>query len=619
MGSTYDILIDELDENSPQSIQPENSKIILWPHQLSLLHKCKEYENNTQSLTQYKSLCESNHNIKETDYLRTQVGIIGDRVGSGKSFVILSLIANNDITNLGSTVKSFANNRVILCFTEQSINIKTNLLVIPHNLVSQWESYIKTFSDTMKYLIISKVKHLDNMLQNEQTIPTYDLIVVTQSCYVRVAHFLTSRSFKMQRVIYDEIDTMNLPNCITIDSNFYWFVTASYGNLLYPRGYDRWDHSIGKRVWYATGLKNSGFVKDLFMDLHLNLSKDYVKILVLKNRDEYVQSSIDLPPTINKYIKCKTPLTINVLDGFVDREIIQSLNAGDIVSALQRISPSHRNSEDNLVKIQIEKYARELVNYEVRLKATYELLYDNEDHRTSEIQRLQKKMDEVKVKIDGIKERIQNTETCCICYDTIQNKSIAPCCSNTYCFLCINIWLANHELCPLCKTKLLPHELLVVDDNELIDNNIVLDDSETNDNFDKLKNLEIIIRDRSQTGKILLCSSYDMSFSSITNILDNMNVKYAYLKGNEAHILKLLDKYKNTNELNVLLVNSRNYGSGLNLENTTDIIMFHKVESETEKQVIGRASRIGRTCPLNVWYLLYDNEIRQIEDMIQSD
>jgi SNF2 family DNA or RNA helicase len=110
-----------------------------------------------------------------------------------------------------------------------------------------------------------------------------------------------------------------------------------------------------------------------------------------------------------------------------------------------------------------------------------------------------------------------------------------------------------------------------------------------------------------------------MSFSSITNILDNMNVKYAYLKGNEAHILKLLDKYKNTNELNVLLVNSRNYGSGLNLENTTDIIMFHKVESETEKQVIGRASRIGRTCPLNVWYLLYDNEIRQIEDMIQSD
>ncbi len=99
-----------------------------------------------------------------------------------------------------------------------------------------------------------------------------------------------------------------------------------------------------------------------------------------------------------------------------------------------------------------------------------------------------------------------------------------------------------------------------------------------------------------------------MSFQSIINILINMQLEYKFLKGNESQLKKTLDRYK-TGDLNILLVNTRNYGCGINLENTTDIIMFHKVESETEKQVIGRAQRHGRSTSLKVWYLLYENEI----------
>jgi SNF2 family DNA or RNA helicase len=608
--SSYDVMIEELDDSNDQSEQPRNSKILLWDHQLTLLKKCKDYENDKQYLCQYKKLCENNPNITGEDFVRTQVGIIGDRVGSGKSFVILALIADNDITDFGSTIKSYGHNRVVLCFAERSINIKTNLLVIPHNLVSQWEAYIRAFSDNMKYMIISKMKHVEQLYERETNVPSYDLLVVTQSYYVRVAHFLTSRSFRMQRIIYDEIDNMNLPNCITIDSNFYWFVTASYGNLLYPRGFCRWDHSQNRSIWYATGLRNSGFVKDLFMDLFNNLSKDFVKILVIKNNDEYVQTSISLPPTISNIIKCKTPLAINVLDGFVDREVIMSLNAGDIASALQRISPSHRSTEDNLISIQIDRYARELSNYNIRLQSTSQMHFDTEEQKNTEMNRLIKKKEEYQKKIDGIKDRIRNTNTCCICYDDIQNKSIAPCCSNSYCFLCINIWLAKHKNCPICKRNLPATDLLVVEDNTSNIANLTINDDEVSEQFDKLKNLEIIIKKRATNGKILVYSSYDMSFSNITNILDNIGIKYAYLKGNENHVRKTIERYK-TEDLNVLLVNYRNYGSGLNLENTSDIIMFHKVESEMEKQVIGRAARIGRNGSLNVWYLLYDNELQR--------
>ena len=58
------------------------------------------------------------------------------------------------------------------------------------------------------------------------------------------------------------------------------------------------------------------------------------------------------------------------------------------------------------------------------------------------------------------------------------------------------------------------------------------------------------------------------------------------------------------------MLNTNYYGTGLNLENTTDLIFYHKMSSDMEKQVIGRAQRVGRTSVLNIHYLYQDNEIK---------
>jgi SNF2 family DNA or RNA helicase len=124
---------------------------------------------------------------------------------------------------------------------------------------------------------------------------------------------------------------------------------------------------------------------------------------------------------------------------------------------------------------------------------------------------------------------------------------------------------------------------------------------------EKTTNLEIIVQSK-MNAKILIFSCYDTSLMSITPILNKHGIKYDYLKGNGGHINNVIRNYK-TGDTNVLLVNTMYFGSGFNMENTTDIIMFHKFDSEIEKQVIGRAQRIGRTLPLNVWYLVHDNEM----------
>jgi SNF2 family DNA or RNA helicase len=104
-----------------------------------------------------------------------------------------------------------------------------------------------------------------------------------------------------------------------------------------------------------------------------------------------------------------------------------------------------------------------------------------------------------------------------------------------------------------------------------------------------------------------------MTFDSITALLTRMDKKHRFLKGNDPQIRSILKQYRD-GDLNILFINARNLGSGLNLENTTDIIMFHKLDTEIEKQVIGRAQRYGRTSALNIWYLLHENEYEQTSD-----
>jgi SNF2 family DNA or RNA helicase len=48
---------------------------------------------------------------------------------------------------------------------------------------------------------------------------------------------------------------------------------------------------------------------------------------------------------------------------------------------------------------------------------------------------------------------------------------------------------------------------------------------------------------------------------------------------------------------------------GLNLECATDILIYHTLNQELERQVIGRAQRPGRSSPLNIHLLCHDNEM----------
>lgn len=217
------------------------------------------------------------------------------------------------------------------------------------------------------------------------------------------------------------------------------------------------------------------------------------------------------------------------------------------------------------------------------------------------------------MKIELITERVHNSNVCSICYEDIENKTITQCCQNSFCFKCIHIWLSKRAVCPLCKNKLLSSEMFVVASDGASTSQIEeepIDENSFNEKFDKYKNLDILLRQKKGTGaKILIFSNYENTFANIIPILQQNEMKFDFIKGNGNVIKCIVDRYKN-GSTDVLLVNGSSYGSGLNLENTDTLICFHKMDDILSNQVLGRAQRYGRTSPLNVHYLLYENEIR---------
>jgi hypothetical protein len=617
-STDFNITIDELTEEHPRTDTPSGSKIILRPHQQTLLARCIRYENEKIPLQEFDQVIE---NMNEADFIRTKVGIIGDRVGSGKSYVILSLIQSNNLSQDNQPIiKSHGYNKVNFFFHDFTESIKTNVLVIPHNLAVQWQYYIENFGTRIKCKIIKVAKVLEALIQSNEDmteyINDYDLIIVTSTLYNKFAHALVNNKIKLQRLIFDEVDSLNIPSCRYIDANFYWLVTASYGNTLYPRGYCVYDRSVGRYIWYATGMRHSGFLKNLLTDLAAHLPRSHVKTLIIKNSEAYVETSLSLPPMITNIIRCKTPHSIRVLDGLVDRQVLEHLNANDVQGALAFINNNQKNTEENIILRVIDKLSRQATNIRLQIQTTNAMMFDVETERQTELSRLNTQLETVSHKTETISQRIKTSDMCSICYDDIEQKAIVPCCQNAFCFKCVSKWISHRHTCPLCKNVIVLGDIFVVDNDASSTQSIDAPASEesASEQYDKLENLERLLRQMTvsaqaaNNNKVLIFTAYDNVFINIVDILRKVNIKFEYLKGNGNQINAIVERYKK-GLTNVLLINPRQYGSGLCLETTTDMIMFHKFDTEIEKQVIGRAQRYGRNAPLQVHYLLHKNEI----------
>lgn len=570
---------DMLDENSPRAEQPMDISIHLKPHQLSAMHAIRTHENLEGDIS-------------------TKMGVFCDKVGAGKTYTMLAHLSTNPTMQSNVTIPtSFGSIVSFVNRVDMYDIIDTNLIVVPHSIVSQWRNSLTLFP-CRSYVISKKSQLLDCIERYSE----YRIIVVSSSFYKQV--HMQCMGYKVHRVIFDEADSLSIPKCEKIMANFYWFVTSSVSNLVYPNG--MYIHNQ-RRV---EGVRGNDFVKHTFQSI---LSFPLIDRLFLKNKDEFVDTSFRLPEPQFCTLLCKTPGYMNVIGQFASPKVVECLNAGDVSGAMQSLRDSgiSVNTGEHILQVLANSFQVKIQNLEKTLDYVRTLDIP-EREKEKRIESCAIEMNSLRTRNETLQQKLKSIddqqESCPICYDTLGEPScMLWCCNNVFCYDCIRRLTSRSSgsTCPFCRSALTLDSVRVIHkgkDTGTSPKNSCLKEPKM---MTKLETLRSIFRN-SPDGKFLVFSSHDTTFERIRDYLED-EIQVSRPVGSSSTIEKRIREFEE-GTTRVLLLNSQHLGSGLNLQCATHVIFFHSMSRTMEQQVIGRAQRAGREGPLQVIHLLHTNE-----------
>jgi len=155
--------------------------------------------------------------------------------------------------------------------------------------------------------------------------------------------------------------------------------------------------------------------------------------------------------------------------------------------------------------------------------------------------------------------------------------------------------------CPLCREKFHPSQLCAITDGSLAH-------SVTQPPIRPPKKMEALLKviNDAPDGKFIIFSRYENPLNAIQESLQTSH-RVATLQGNKDVVANILQDFEKS-KIRILLLNSKNAAAGINIPTATHVILLHKMLQEEEKQILGRAYRIGRTQPLHFMKLLHDRE-----------
>ena len=632
----------ELTETSPRAPTPAWLKTPLLPHQQSAYAAALKIETAKSTGIAVAPCPGESHG----GTLFSSHGILGDRVGSGKSLIALALVKaplpSTDYTEYvvrggmylgdGRDVGLLRNRSQLQTSLGTKLTpVGASLFIVPHALMSQWESYVKNDTKLKALFIKRKQDALSDTFLTD--LPKYDVVFVSSTMWLAFRTTTPLRTVLWQRVFIDEADSINIStDADEIHGLFYWFITASWFNLVFSNGLylniqamysplPETPPSIVNRVYnlqgantnlHVVGLRHNNIVRRMcngtpqgYQIFSVNAAGIQASRLIVFNNEEYIKTSFSPVAITHTNILCETPANIRVLDSLISNDMLERLNAGDVTGALELCGMTARTTE-SLTDAVTANLQKDLDN----AKKTYEfkksIEYSSPSSKASALELCTTKIASIQSRISAIEERIKSVkeQMCPICYCEVSNASITPCCQQLFCLGCILESLKRVAACPLCRARIEDVKSL----NVLGETNTTAPIPEAVKKRLNKKAAFIKYVLENKTQKILMFSGYDGTFAGLEKELEDNAVAFATLNGSQARINKLLREFE-AGKYSVLFLNARNMGAGLNILAATHVMLFHKMAPELEAQIIGRAHRMGRTMPLEVVHLLHDNEL----------
>jgi hypothetical protein len=266
--------------------------------------------------------------------------------------------------------------------------------------------------------------------------------------------------------------------------------------------------------------------------------------------------------------------------------------------------------------------------------------------------------------IQRVKDNIKHG-TCPVCYVDLEDGDeviIVKCCNAVFCGKCgIDAQSLNDRYkklkngrCSNCRAVLTIKDLIYIgDDIDIADvAEEVFDDEDSTELVDDLSdnikinsgkrtkytalidiiNGESVIEDRRvdlhipnmmkganylpevSIRKVLIFANFEETLQEVVKVLDTNKILYWRLAGGVNEIADTSFKFTECKKTCAMVINSSKHCAGLNLQTATDLVFAHRmIDQAVESQVAGRGHRLGRTSPLNIWYLMYENEYTELK------
>jgi hypothetical protein len=309
-------------------------------------------------------------------------------------------------------------------------------------------------------------------------------------------------------------------------------------------------------------------------------------------------------------IRCLTPKELNIVKNFISPSILQMINAGNTEEAIKALN-CNVDTNENIFQVITKNLVENIKNKKIEINAEKMMVY-NKEEKDKKISFLENQLIKFETKYEDIKKSIYelNNDFCPVCLDGYTKPVLVSCCNKCFCFDCLAVSMGelHNNRCPYCRQNISSSDLHIISENESVKSKQKTKSNELKDKLDVL----VDIIQKKKDGSFLLFANYTETFNKIEKKFVEVGITYHILKGQSSTISKHINDYEN-NKVQVIMLNAQYFGAGMNLQTTTDLIIYHRFSNEMEEQIIGRAQRYGRKGTLNVYYLLHDNENNSIK------
>jgi hypothetical protein len=329
--------------------------------------------------------------------------------------------------------------------------------------------------------------------------------------------------------------------------------------------------------------------------------------LILRNTDAWVEASLSRPAIVHETVVCKAPANLGILRDFVSPAAMEALHAGDTAGALTALGLKAA-SQESLTDRVTASLRGELVQAEKTLAYKRDYDYASASAKTHAIEKAEANVTRLREQVAALEARVASAtnELCPICYDTPRTATLTPCCRAAFCLACICHCIHTKPVCPMCRAAITsPRNLLVIGEGDVSGSEVpattILEPPTKGAALLKL------LAESTADQRFLVFSAHEASFRGLREMLAARGIRCEMLFGTAARVERLRKQFRD-GTVRVLCMNARHVGAGINLEAATHVVLYHRMNVELERQVIGRAVRFERAAELRVVHLVHESE-----------